>query len=105
MRAGTKPKKETELEFTRRLAAENPRGIKGLAYVLLEIRRAIQAGILKPKQSATKSKGIDKFRNMFNQAASTKLKQNEKVTELSRTLKAESRRILDHLLKDQNFSS
>ena len=30
-------KKETELEFTRRLLAENPRGLKGLAYVLLQI--------------------------------------------------------------------
>ena len=28
-------KKETELEFTRRLLAENPRGLKGLAYVLI----------------------------------------------------------------------
>ena len=42
-------KKETELEFTRRLNEENPRGLKGLAYVLMEIRRAISEGIIKPK--------------------------------------------------------
>ena len=44
-------KKETELEFTRRLNKENPRGIKGLAYVIMEIRHAIAEGIVKPKIS------------------------------------------------------
>ena len=33
--SGRRKKKETELEFTRRLLAENPRGLKGLAYVLI----------------------------------------------------------------------
>ena len=69
-------KKETELEFTRRLNKENPRGIKGLAYVIMEIRRAIAEGIVKPKISQSPSKkysGINKFATTFNKAASTKL--------------------------------
>ena len=46
------------------MIAENPRGIKGLAYVLIQIREAIAAGIIKPKidQSPGKKKsGISKF--------------------------------------------
>ena len=75
-KSSPRKKKETELEFTRRLLRENPRGIKGLAYVLLEIRRAISEGIIKPKidGDAKKFKNINKFAAMMNKAASTRLK-------------------------------
>ena len=59
--------KETELQFTRRLLMENPRGIKGLAYVLTEIRRAIDEGIIKSKiRKDDNGNGIGKFADMFN---------------------------------------
>ena len=46
---------------------ENPRGIKGLAYVLTEIRRAIDEGIIKSKiRKDDNGKGIGKFADMFN---------------------------------------
>ena len=79
--------KETELEFTRRLHEENPRGIKGLAYVLMEIRRAISMGIIKPKISHKDAgKGINKFADMFNRVASTRLRETEKLTEMLRII-------------------
>ena len=60
-------KRETELQFTRRLLMENPRGIKGLAYVLTEIRLAIEQGIIKSKiQKDNNGKGIGKFADVFN---------------------------------------
>lgn len=90
------------------MIAENPRGIKGLAYVLIQIREAIAAGIIKPKidQSPGKKKsGISKFAAQFNKAASTRLRRTEIVKELLNTLDDEKTRILDHLIKQQNFSN
>ena len=83
--------------------AENPRGIKGLAYVVMEIRRAIAEGIIKPavsKSPGKKFSGIGKFTAMFNKAASTRLHHTEKVRELLATLEKEKTRILDHLIKE-----
>ena len=96
------------MQFTRRLLDENPRGVKGLAYVLMEIRRAISEGIVKPKINPNSKKsggGINKFAAMFNKAASTRLHQTEKLVELEGALKEETNRILDHLVKQQNFSN
>ena len=42
---------------------------------------------------------------MFNKAASTKLQHTEKVWELLSTLEKEKIRILDHLIKEQNFTN
>ena len=82
---------------------ENPRGIKGLAYVIQEIRGAIAEGIIKPQISKSPGKkkgGINKFAMMFNKAASTRLKHTEKISELLRSLESEKGRILDHLIKE-----
>ena len=101
-------KRETELEFTRRLLAENPRGLKGLAYVLLQIQEAIARGIIKPKINESpgkKTSGISKFTAQFNKAASTRLRRTEVVKELLTSLDEEKSRILDHLIKEQNFSN
>ncbi len=80
--------KETEEEFTQRLWDENPRGVKGLAYVLTEIRRAISEGIVKPEidENNKNSKGINKFTNMFNKAAATRARQTEKIEHVLSTL-------------------
>ena len=46
------------------MIAENPRGIKGLAYVVNQIREAVTNGVIKPKfiESPGKKKGgISKF--------------------------------------------
>ena len=98
-------KKETELEFTRRLVREDPRGVKGLAYVLMEIRRAIAAGIVKGATSPVKNGGINKFAMMFNKAATTRLQHTEKNKELSIMLKDQSEKILQHLIKEQAFQN
>ena len=99
-------KKETEFEFTRRLHKENPRGMKGLAYVLMEIRRAISEGIIKPKiQPHADGKGINKFADMFNKVASTRLRATERLTEMLATIKDHKSRILDHVLKEQDFNN
>ena len=74
----------------------------------MEIRRAIAEGIVKPKISQSPSKkysGINKFATTFNKAASTKLQHTEKVYELLSTLEKEKMRVLDHLIKEQNFSN
>ena len=42
---------------------------------------------------------------MFSKAASTRLHHTEKVKELLSTLKEETSRILDHIIKEQNFSN
>lgn len=60
-------KVETEQEFTLRLKNENPRGLKGLAYVLREIRRALAEGIIKPQNSGVASKSALKMAKLFNQ--------------------------------------
>ncbi len=80
--------KETEEEFTQRLWDENPRGVKGLAYVLTEIRRAIAEGIVKPEidENNKNSKGINKFTNMFNKAAATRARHTDKIEHVLSTL-------------------
>jgi len=94
------------LEFTRRLHEENPRGIKGLAYVLMQIRTAIQEGVIKPKvHPGEGGKGINKFAEMFNKVASTRLQNTERLKELLNTLSKDKTRILDHVLKEQDFSN
>jgi len=99
---GYPEEKETELQFTRRLIKEDIKGVKGLAYVLTEIRRAIAEGIIKPVISPDQKKhgGISKFTNIFNKAASTKLHHTEKIKELTITLKEKTGRILEHLIKE-----
>ena len=65
-------------------------------------------GIIKPaisKSPGKKTRGINKFAMMFNKAASTRLKHTEKVSELLRSLEGEKGRVLDHLIKEQNFSN
>lgn len=98
---------ETEAEFTQRLWDENPRGIKGLAYVLMEIRRAIAEGIVKPEITldAKGTKGINKFAQMFTKAASTRHRQTERVINLISSLKQNTMKIMHHTLKEQNFSN
>ena len=53
-------KVETELELTRRLLAEKPQGIKGLAYVLIELKKAQMQGIIK-KQNYQKGNNSNHF--------------------------------------------
>ena len=106
----TPRKKESELEFTRRLIAEHPTGVKGLAYVLVEIRRAIAEGIIKPQVSPSPGRnkqksGINKFTQMFHKAATTKLNATEKIKELRSTLKGNAMQILEHLIKEQAFAN
>lgn len=57
-----------------RLWEENPRGIKGLAYVLVQIRLAVQEGRVKPEVDVNDQhkRGLKKFAAMFNKAASTR---------------------------------
>lgn len=101
-------KKETELEFTRRLWDENPEGIKGLAYVLVEIRRAIDDGIIKPKVTKAGEaggRGIGKFADMFGKVADTRLQNTERLKELLNSLNNHKTRILDHVLKEQDFNN
>ena len=101
-------KKETELEFTRRLWDENPEGIKGLAYVLVEVRRAIDDGIIKPKinkSGEAGGRGIGKFADMFGKVADTRLQNTERLKELLNSLDLHKARILDHCLKEQDFNN
>jgi len=66
----------------------------------MEIRRAISEGIIKPKVTAHEGKGINKFADMFNKVASTRLRNTERLTELLKTIKEHKTRILEYVLKE-----
>ena len=72
----------------------------------MEIRRAIAMGIIKPKVSQHDGgRGINKFADMFNRVASTRLRETEKLTEMLRIINEQKGRILDHVLKEQDFNN
>lgn len=71
----------------------------------MEIRRAIAVGTIKPKNNEKKGKGLSKFTDMFNKAASAKLANSERIRELLAAMKAHKDRILEHILKEQDFSN
>ena len=88
---------------------ENPQGIKGLAYILVEIKNAIADGVIKPKVKKREEsggiRGINKFADMFNKVASTRLQNSERLKELLESMEKHKSRILDHILKEQDFNN
>ena len=96
-------RKETAEEFTQRLIKEEPKGLQGLAYLLVQIRKAVASGILKPEVTDTKTGAISKFANVFSNAATGHNRHVEKVSRLMQTLTQDSELTLNHLMKEQGF--
>lgn len=73
----------------------------------MEIRRAISEGVIKSKVDSRvdNNKGINKFADMFKKVASTRLRNTERLRELLNTLKENKERVLDHVLKEQDFNN
>ena len=89
---------DNQRKLAERLEANRPRGVKGLAFVLTEILKAQQQGLLRPVENADAAKS--KFANILMSTTQNKLSKQDKSKELIKVLRKERTVILERLMRD-----
>ena len=98
--------KENETEFTQRIINTKPHGIKGLGFVLRELKKAQMKGLFadafknNAEEDKNVSKGLGILGKRLKENVITKLDVEQKSVELMKALKANKNDILDRLMKE-----
>ena len=97
---------ETEMDVIQRLQQKSPSGIKGLAFVVREVKKAQMRGLFKIDNSdGGTGKGLGKLGKRLRNHVTKKLDDEQRKEQLIEAVKRYKQEILTRIMKEQGFNN